>query len=274
MKQSVYHTLLLLLGLTAVIQFSGCKSEGCTDPAAANYDPDAKQDDGTCTYVSGTFNLKVAYTFGGTPLVRNQTYTDPHGNTIFFDGFKLFLSHITLLDGTGGETELSEVALVDLTDAASQTITGNFPAQHIAGIRFGIGLDSALNHSDPITFSSDHPMSSASGMYWSWATQYIFAKLDAEVDTTAGQTGTNLLSLVYHTGRDTLYREKTIMGWDLNLMNGSTTHATLTLDLQNVLNGPTDTIQYWLPGQNITHSEDLQLDLARRVTDNYVTAFY
>lgn len=38
----------VLTGLT----FQGCKQDGCTDPAALNYDPDADNNDGTCLFDS------------------------------------------------------------------------------------------------------------------------------------------------------------------------------------------------------------------------------
>ncbi|GAB4290945.1 MAG: hypothetical protein Kow0068_16310 [Marinilabiliales bacterium] len=42
--------LISLLLLSGVLVFSGCKKEGCTDPAAINYDKNADTDDGSCEY--------------------------------------------------------------------------------------------------------------------------------------------------------------------------------------------------------------------------------
>lgn len=39
----------LIIGLVAVTAVA-CGKEGCKDPSAANYDPDAKKDDGSCVY--------------------------------------------------------------------------------------------------------------------------------------------------------------------------------------------------------------------------------
>lgn len=41
---------LVALLFVGTLSFQSCKEEGCTDPKASNYNPDAKDDDGTCTF--------------------------------------------------------------------------------------------------------------------------------------------------------------------------------------------------------------------------------
>lgn len=47
-KLNVYIGLICLMGTSFLITSCG-NSEGCTDPTSANYDPDATEDDGSCT---------------------------------------------------------------------------------------------------------------------------------------------------------------------------------------------------------------------------------
>lgn len=41
---------LVALLFVGTLSFQSCTEEGCTDPKASNYNPDAKDDDGTCTF--------------------------------------------------------------------------------------------------------------------------------------------------------------------------------------------------------------------------------
>lgn len=49
MKLQANLLLIAMLAVGATV-FTSCKKDGCTDPAATNYDPDAKDDDGSCVY--------------------------------------------------------------------------------------------------------------------------------------------------------------------------------------------------------------------------------
>ena len=49
--------IIALLGITAV----SCSKEGCTDPAAYNYNADATSDDGSCTFEGCTDPNAVNY---------------------------------------------------------------------------------------------------------------------------------------------------------------------------------------------------------------------
>lgn len=45
---------LLLSAFVFIAAFTGCKTEGCTDESAWNFDPDATDDDGSCVYIGLT----------------------------------------------------------------------------------------------------------------------------------------------------------------------------------------------------------------------------
>lgn len=57
----------LLLPVVALsLIFASCKKEGCTDETAQNYNPDAKKDDGSCTFLidnDGLYEVPTSYSF-------------------------------------------------------------------------------------------------------------------------------------------------------------------------------------------------------------------
>lgn len=59
MKEHLHLCVLMLSCLILIITISSCKDEptrnGCTDVDAENYDSDANQDDGSCTYAREKF---------------------------------------------------------------------------------------------------------------------------------------------------------------------------------------------------------------------------
>lgn len=56
MKKITQYFLLLTFAVLSTIAFDSCQTvEGCTDPEAENYNPDADDNDGSCTYARDKF---------------------------------------------------------------------------------------------------------------------------------------------------------------------------------------------------------------------------
>ena len=78
----------LFFFLTVIIFLQSCK-KGCTDPIAANYDPDAKKDNGSCYYVNLPTNLMVELTNtpnSGLVEVEATALNENYFTICFFDG--------------------------------------------------------------------------------------------------------------------------------------------------------------------------------------------
>ncbi len=131
-----------------------------------------------CVWVlyAQSLQLKFVALAGQQPLVLlDSTYHTTLNEPVTFRNFLFYISHIQLKDDNGHEIPLkNEYYLINATDAAFKAIDLPVKPQHIASITFTVGVDSIKNVSGIQTGSLD-PMR---GMFWTWNTGYIFAKLE------------------------------------------------------------------------------------------------
>ena len=100
--------LLLMMAIATTISLTSCKTDGCTDPTATNYDDKADNDDGTCTFERdafiGTYNNCVDGCEPGASF--NMTITASSENTATinisnFAGFGSAYSIKATVSGSG-----------------------------------------------------------------------------------------------------------------------------------------------------------------------------
>lgn len=154
--------LFLLIVLLGTIVFSSCsKKEGCTDPSAENYDPNAEKDNGTCIYktptppvaTSGSVTFTFAHHFAGTTVIDHNlhapsfSYVNANNDTLSISKLKYLISDIRFYKSNGDSLVIEGHHFVDLTDNATLTYAPTFelPFDTYTGISFNFGLDSVDN---------------------------------------------------------------------------------------------------------------------------------
>ncbi len=150
---------------------------------------------------TGTVALRFAARAGAQPLVLNTgTYALPSGAQVQFSTFKYFATNLRLTgaSGTANYAEPESYHLISAGDANGQTsfsLTG-VPAGTYTGLTLLLGVDSARNVSGAQTGDLD-PAGRAQGMFWTWNTGYIMAK----VEGSSPQSGDSINhALTYHIG--------------------------------------------------------------------------
>jgi hypothetical protein len=87
--------------------------------------------------------------------------------------------------GSGGAANITPrpygVALVDLDDAASQSLTIAAPGGDYMGLELGVGLPAACNAGDPTTRA--FPLNADSDMFWTWGSQYMFIRAEGSLES-------------------------------------------------------------------------------------------
>jgi len=110
MKSLKLHILLLAV-LAGGLFLQGCRSEGCTDVNAVNYDPDAKNDDGSCIFDSNETIVDNGNGTGTTTWTKDKTYI-LDGFVFVNDGQTLTIEAGTVIKGKPGTGAAASALIV------------------------------------------------------------------------------------------------------------------------------------------------------------------
>lgn len=121
-----------------------------------------------------SFNLQTL----GAPIDTTIQYTNNSGEKFKISTFKFYVSLVEAVNSSTNfkATETESYHLVDLADPNSHQFTVNLKNGIYDKLNFNIGVDSVRNVSGAQTGALDP----VHGMFWTWNTGYIFAKLEGK----------------------------------------------------------------------------------------------
>jgi hypothetical protein len=131
---------------------------------------------------------------GNNPLVLNTPFFTPLGESFTATQFKYHVTHVTLVYNNGDTLILPDYTLlIDESKAESQVVDLIVPANsRFKEIRFLLGVDSARN----VGGVQSGALDPANGMFWTWNTGYIMAKLEGRSPISPAP----LQAVTYHIG--------------------------------------------------------------------------
>jgi len=215
----------------------------------------------------------VAFSFTasvkGQPLVFNTaTYTNDLGENYNIRTFRYYISNISLSNSANGNsaTAEGEYFLIDAGKEESTHITTQFPAGTYNKLRFLVGVDSTRNVSGAQTGALDV----ANGMFWSWNSGYVMAKLEGSSPVAPPPTN----EFTYHIGGFRVV-ESTLRWIEFTLPPGSEITVGPSSSAELVVNAD---VNHWFTGVHdlpisavgFVHSPG---DLAMKYADNYAQMF-
>jgi hypothetical protein len=218
----------------------------------------------------GAIHVDFELEWQGESYALEQVVTDHNGYPIRLDNLQLYAAPIEFRkDGEWVET--TDVSLVDFSIHAPSELA-SIPSGSYDAIRFGMGLPPGINTDiDPASYPNSHPLSviGSAGMFWTWASGYIFVKYEGKF---ALEQGTQLLEPVsYHCGTDASYRTVTLeLPSALMVEPEREYNVTLILDAAKALEGTNDSID--LAVDPVTHNADGD-SLGGRMMDLLVDAW-
>lgn len=247
---------ILTMAVIFSVFFTGCKKDGCTDPTAINYDPEATESvDASCDYP--VISLDIESVVGSEPFAFNQVY-QIGGVATTFTTAQFYLSEV------GVESEgVSEVPGGHLLIKADQSLyeVGQITAGQKQMLSFAVGVDSANNFLDPTT--AEEPLNlQAPSMHWNWNAGYIFIRIEGLVDTDSDGTPDSTLEL--HVGGLPQYTP--VMVEVNHSADAVDSRIPIKVDFAKFLEGID------LANDNVTHTMD-NMPLARAIVANVPGAF-
>lgn len=208
---------------------------------------------------AATITIQFRHKVGERELqLLNETYTNPFGEPITITRFKYYLSHVSMAMAGQKEKELSQKTfLIDEAVPGSKTLRFTTGLTTPQTLSFVIGVDSALNVSGVQTGSLD-PLN---GMFWTWNSGYIFAKLEGKSDSSKAPAHSVQYDVGgFRTGNNAMRKVQ------LTLPNGATTFV-IDVDLLK-----------WFSGRHTIKVAQSPLchqpgALAMQLADNYANMF-
>lgn len=215
----------------------------------------------------GTVRLSSLSLWQNEALVENNVYTDSFNRPLRIETLEAYISEVYAINENDEEVLMLSVDRMNLLEGWSSDIT--LPRGNYKGLRFGIGVPSELNtDQDPAQYPNDHPLSvqGSQGMFWTWASGYIFIKFDGKV-ALDGDAENILDPYVFHIGMNNYYRNFELMH-DFTV-GAEVAELQLRFDADAFLSNADDTID--LENDNLTHTMDNMM-LANRFIELFTEA--
>lgn len=123
--------------------------------------------------------LKINHQLGTAPFQLNMATTNNNGVQFDLNRMQYLISEVTLIHDGGMETMVpNSYFFLDGTIAFNELL-GSYAITSLEAVRFGVGVDSLANHSDPSSYPSGHALAPrAPSMHWGWQAGYKFAVLE------------------------------------------------------------------------------------------------
>ena len=129
----------------------------------------------------------------------NMLYRDSMGRHFSLNTAQFYISNI-MVHNVNGTMYTIPGAIVLKNIDSEQYVIGQAPVGTYDYVMFNVGLDAATNALSPTAFTTTGYIPNSTMWYGNTTQGYMFMKLAGTADTTAAQSGTNLVNFSYEIG--------------------------------------------------------------------------
>lgn len=176
-------------------------------------------------------NFNINHTLSGSTFALNQQDQNDLMQNFEFSRVQYYVNGITLIHDGGQQIPLND-SLIFFVDASVDVTEylGVHLITSLEGIKFHIGVDSPLNHTDPAVWPNGHPLSpKLPAMNWGWASGNRFAAIEGNAGPTLNT------NFQVHALGNWNYFEQTVMF--ASPKTGNYTHVNLDADYTQAVRG-------------------------------------
>jgi hypothetical protein len=188
---------ILALAFSVTLGFSACKKDTVPDPEDTTNNGGGNNNNNNSPVGANTLRINMKHMVGNDSMIIGNSplrYQNAAGDSFAIRMYKYYISNIKLTDNNGNVwAEPNSYHFIDAAFTSTNTFDiANVPSGTYVSMTFMIGVDSARNVSGAQTGALDP----ANGMFWTWSTGYIMAKLEGKApnSTAAGD------NIVFHIG--------------------------------------------------------------------------
>ncbi|HTN05217.1 MbnP family protein [Agriterribacter sp.] len=217
---------------------------------------------------SYTVHIVLRPVVQGQPLIFNQPYTNAFGEDYTVTAFRFYVSALSL-QNNNADVPVAGEAKYRLADAAiGNTLSFTLSANQsiFNSLSFQLGVDSIAN----VSGAQSGDLDPAKGMFWTWNSGYIMAKLEGASSFSTVPNG----SFTYHiggfSGENKAIRSIVLAvpeGRQIALRNNRTTTVVINADIDKWFHA---THALSIADNAFVHSPG---SLARLYADNYAAMF-
>lgn len=141
------------------------------------------------TASAAQLTVRIDLRWAGKPLVLNDvSLKNAAGNKLSISRLAFLLSHAQLQRENGAWIGANDwVAFLDAEKQRLSFVLNGIPAETFTALRFDLGLDEAMDKSDPAKRAAGHPLHpDVNGLHWSWRGQYVFLAVEGRYQSDAG----------------------------------------------------------------------------------------